>query len=166
MGKVMARVLLGLVVVVAGAAAVFVLGMRTGNPTVVDGVRRFNKRVTNPRQLASAGTPGVAAGVIHHVGRTSGRPYETPVSPTPTEDGFVVLLPYGTRADWVRNVLAAGSATLDHDGRTFEVDQPSLTPTADVAHHLSAGDQRAARAFAVKQCLVLHRVDPAPAAAA
>jgi deazaflavin-dependent oxidoreductase (nitroreductase family) len=159
MGKLIVRILGVVAGVVAVAATVMVLGMRTGSPPVVDAVRRFNQRVGNPKQMKSAGTPGAYAGVIHHVGRSSGRAYETPVGPTATDDGFLIMLPYGTRADWVKNVLARGSATLVHEGVTHQVENPELVPTASVLHHLSSGDQRAARLFGVSQCLRLRRVD-------
>jgi deazaflavin-dependent oxidoreductase (nitroreductase family) len=159
MGKLAARLVGVMVGVAAVVAAMVVVGMRTGCPPVVDAVRRFNQRVGNPQQMKSAGTPGAYAGIIHHVGRTSGRQYETPVGPTATDDGFLIMLPYGTRADWVKNVLARGSATLVHEGVTHQVGNPELVPTATVLHHLSSGDQRAAKIFGVAQCLRLRRVD-------
>ena len=72
----------------------FVLGMRAKSPVVLRAVRRFNRRFMNPRQMKTAGTPGAYAGVILHVGRRSGRVYETPVGPFATNDGFVIALPY------------------------------------------------------------------------
>src|SRR5687767_8959102 len=54
---------------VAADATVFLVGMRTKSPAVVDRVRRFNRAVTNPRVLRSAGSPGASASVIRHVGR-------------------------------------------------------------------------------------------------
>jgi hypothetical protein len=47
--------------------------------------------------------------VIHHVGRTTGARYETPVVARPTDDGFAIALPYGTGADWLQNVLGQGA---------------------------------------------------------
>jgi len=38
--------------------------------------------------MKTAGTPGAYAGAITHVGRRSGRVYETPVGPFATDDGF------------------------------------------------------------------------------
>jgi len=43
--------------------------------------------------------------LIDHVGRTSGSSYSTPVGAVPIEDGFVIALPYGLSADWLKNVL-------------------------------------------------------------
>jgi hypothetical protein len=66
----------------------FVLGMRARSPRLLDAVRRFNRAFSNPRQMRSAGTPGAYASVIRHTGRSSGKPYETPVGAVATEDGF------------------------------------------------------------------------------
>ena len=117
--------------------------------------RRFNRAVTNPRVLRSAGSPGASASVIRHVGRVSGRRYETPVGPFAVGDGFVVGLPYGPGADWVRNVLANGSATLVHEGHLVPVHQPEVVPTAEVVRDLPPSEQRTLRLFGVDQCLRL-----------
>src|SRR5262245_30274984 len=98
-------------------ASLFLVGMRSKSPFVQDRVRRFNRDVTNRRVLRSAGSPGAQTGVIRHLGRVSGREYRTPVGPFTVGDDFVIALPYGANTDWVRNVLAAGSATLVHEGR-------------------------------------------------
>lgn len=136
-------------------AVVFFVGMRTGSPAVVDRVRRFNRAVTNPRVLRSAGSPGAYASVIRHVGRTSGRRYETPVVPFEVGDEFVIALPYGDRADWMRNVLAAGEAELVHQGRTLTVREPRLVATAETSAELPPDEQRTLRLFGVEHCLRL-----------
>ena len=142
--------------VVLGAAAifsVFLVGMRTGSPAVLDRVRRFNRAVTNPRVLRTAGAPGASASVVRHVGRTSGRTYETPVGPIPTGDGYLIALPYGPGADWARNVLASGSATLVTEGRTVALERPEVVATADVIDELPASDRRVLRLFGVDHSL-------------
>jgi deazaflavin-dependent oxidoreductase (nitroreductase family) len=139
-------------------ATTFMLGMRYKWPFVLDGVRRMNRRFLNPRQMRTAGEPGAYAGIIHHVGRHSGSEYQTPVGIEPFEDGYVIVLPYGTRADWVKNVIAAGTATITVDGATRTVGQPEIVATSDVLRALRESDQRSERIFAVNQCLRLHAV--------
>lgn len=157
----MIRVLLvavgGVVLVAMAAGAVLVLGMRARSPRVLDAVRRFNRAFTNRLAVRSAGQPGKANGLIRHVGRSSGRSYETPIGPFPTDGGFLVALPYGTRADWLRNVLAAGSATLVFDGETVEVDRPELVATSSVLDELPESEQKVLRTFGVEECLRLRR---------
>jgi deazaflavin-dependent oxidoreductase (nitroreductase family) len=149
--------LVGIVVVLAVAAVVLVVGMRTRSRVVLDGVRRFNHAVTNRLTVRKAGSPGSANAIIRHVGRSSGQAFETPIGPFPTAGGFLVALPYGTRADWLRNVLAAGRATLVFDGETVEVDAPEVVAVADVLDELPESERRTLRIFGVDQCLRLRR---------
>ena len=160
MRKFSAAVVGAMVFVFVAALGVLMIGMRTKSPAALTAVRRFNRAVGNPRQMKTAGTPGAYAAIIRHIGRTTGQSYETPVGATATDDGFVIALPYGTQSDWLKNVLASGSATLVHEGSTYEVDQPEVVPTSSVVQHLAAREQRMLRLFAVDQCLRLHRVEP------
>lgn len=155
MGRALVRLAGLLAVTVAVAGLVFFVGMRTNAPAVTDRVRRFNRAVTNRRVLRTAGTPGAGASVVHHVGRTTGRSYETPVGPIETADGFLVALPYGRRSDWLRNVLAAGGATLVHEGSTFVLDRPEIIETTAVTAELPEGERRVLALFRVEECLRL-----------
>jgi len=139
---------------------VFMAGMRAKSPPVLNTVRRLNRAVFNPRQMTTAGTPGAYASVIRHVGRTSGRSFETPVGAVATDDGFVIALPYGTISDWLKNVLASGTAAIVHEGITSDVDQPQLVPLPDAIEHFPPDERRTLRLFGVEQCLTVRRVEP------
>jgi deazaflavin-dependent oxidoreductase (nitroreductase family) len=148
----------GAVVVIAAVLlSVLVAGMRWKLPPVIDVVRRMNRSLTNPRVMRTAGSAGTQTSVIRHEGRTSGRTYETPVDVITTADGFLIALPYGTRADWVRNVLAAGSATIVSQGESVDVDEPIIAATAEVAGQLPARTLRTLSLFGVTECLHLQR---------
>jgi deazaflavin-dependent oxidoreductase (nitroreductase family) len=146
--------------------SLFLLGMRRKSPLVLGPVIWISRRVLNPLQMRSAGKPGAYASIIRHRGRASGRAYETPVGVIPTDDGFVIALPYGTRTSWLRNVLASGSAMVVHEGHLYQVDQPEVVPMHDAEHYFSPGDQRSHRGFGVDRCLMLRRVGPEAAPAA
>lgn len=151
-----------LVVAVAGVgvlAAVFVIGMRTKNPAVQNRVRALIRDRANPRTLESAGTPGSPNAVVHHVGRSSGTEYRTPVTPIGAgpDDEFVVGLPYGSQADWVRNVLAAGTARVTYDGATWTVDRPEVIPATEVAGRMKPSERLVGQLFGVGECLRVHR---------
>lgn len=88
-------------------------------------VARFNRLASN-RILGPLARYLPGFGIIGHVGRTSGRRYTTPVNVFRTADGYVVALTYGPDADWVRNVLAAGGATLTTRGRNVRLKEPRL----------------------------------------
>jgi deazaflavin-dependent oxidoreductase (nitroreductase family) len=142
---------------------VFVVGMRAKSPPVLNTVRRIS-RATKPLVLKSAGQAGNGTSVVRHVGRSSGREYETPVSALPTEDGFVIALPYGPNTDWLKNVLASGSATIVDQGVTHTVDRPEVVPTSEAEPDLPPDTLRGLHLFRVEQCLRVHRQEqPAPA---
>jgi deazaflavin-dependent oxidoreductase (nitroreductase family) len=158
--------LAGVLILVCGAlGATFVLGMRAKSPLVVGVVVGASKRWLNPQQLRTAGTPGAYAGVIHHRGRRSGSAYATPVGVVEADGAFLIALPYGTRTQWSRNVLAAGSAELTVEGRTWAVDQPELVPTDAVIDAFGPQDRRMFRLLHTDRCLRLHRVRELAAAA-
>ncbi len=50
--------------------------------------------------------------LVKHVGRKSGKPYETPIIVQPTSGGLVIELTYGDQVDWYRNVRAAGGCRI------------------------------------------------------
>lgn len=159
----MLRLALGFVAAVAfvlgGGFAFIVTAMRTKSPRLLGAVRRFNRAFSNKLQRRSAGKPGVSAALLRHRGRSSGRTYETPIVPFTADGGFLVSLPYGADTDWVKNVVASGSAELVTDGRTCRVDHPQVLATADVKDEFPAKEQRTHRWFAVTECLRLRLVD-------
>jgi hypothetical protein len=86
--------------------------------TASDRLARFNKRLPNRVIGLIAGRRLSPVAFMVHQGRKSGRSYRTPVMPLPLADGFLVSLPYGPDRDWVRNVMAAGRATILRGGRS------------------------------------------------
>ncbi|MCL4266677.1 MAG: nitroreductase family deazaflavin-dependent oxidoreductase [Anaerolineae bacterium] len=67
--------------------------------------------------------------LIRHVGRRSGKLYETPIIVSPVADGFVIELTYGPDVDWYKNVLAAGGCTLVWQGRPYVIKQIETVDT-------------------------------------
>jgi deazaflavin-dependent oxidoreductase (nitroreductase family) len=114
-------------------------------------------RVGRPLALRSAGKQGSGTSVIRHVGRRSGRAYQTPVIAAEHDDSFLIALPYGERTDWLKNVLAKGSATLVTGGRTYEVDQPEVIPMAKATAYFRPREQRMHRQFGVGSALRVRR---------
>jgi deazaflavin-dependent oxidoreductase (nitroreductase family) len=64
--------------------------------------------------------------VITHIGRSSGKKYHTPLDAHRTADGFVFILMYTSKCDWVQNVMASGSATLAAGDEEFQLVAPRL----------------------------------------
>jgi deazaflavin-dependent oxidoreductase (nitroreductase family) len=90
---------------------------------------RFNKSATNRLTRHIAGwAPGFA--IVHHVGRHTGRTYQTPVNVFRSSGDYVFALTYG-EGEWVRNVIAAGGCEIRTRRRTIALDQPRLYRDVD-----------------------------------
>src|SRR5262249_62361324 len=89
-------------------------------------IRRFNRNVYNPLAMTVAGLRHSPYSVVRHIGRKSGRPYETPVVAHAVSDGFIIALPYGDDVDWCRNILAAGGGTIPPGGGEKWGDAPPV----------------------------------------
>jgi deazaflavin-dependent oxidoreductase (nitroreductase family) len=61
--------------------------------------------------------------LVRHVGRKSGRAYETPLILAEVPHGFVAELTYGDKVDWYRNIVAAGGCVVIHHGRQYRVNR-------------------------------------------
>jgi deazaflavin-dependent oxidoreductase (nitroreductase family) len=113
----LASLLLGLVVTFFRLQAI---------KSVTDKTRALNKHFGNKVMMRLAGRRHFFAGVIRHTGRRSGRGYATPIWAVSTSEGIVVSLPFGEGADWLKNVLAAGRATIVAGGETWTVIHPEV----------------------------------------
>jgi deazaflavin-dependent oxidoreductase (nitroreductase family) len=88
-----------------------------------------------------AGTPWSSWGLLTHVGRRSGRTYQTSLGALPYSDGFLLPLGYGTHSDWYRNLMAAGTATLAWNGCIYQLERPELISGSDVVRAWSMRDR-------------------------
>jgi deazaflavin-dependent oxidoreductase (nitroreductase family) len=82
---------------------------------------QITKRVFNPLEIRRGIRP-----VLIHVGRSSGRTFETPLDAHPVEGGYMFIANYGRDSDWVKNILAAGSATLRVEGNEVALAAPRM----------------------------------------
>jgi len=105
-------------------------------------MRRINRVFTNPLMGTFAWlVPPLA--VVHHVGRTSGRAYRTPVVAFPSDAGFVIPMTYGRDVDWARNIVKAHGCEVEQMGRRTRLHNPRIVGFAAAERHLPA----AARGF-------------------
>jgi deazaflavin-dependent oxidoreductase (nitroreductase family) len=114
-----------------------------------------NKRVFNPRSLRNGKWQ-----VIEHVGRSSGQAYRTPIEALPVDDGFIIVLVYGSRSDWVQNVLAAGTATLEIDGATVDLVDPEVITAEQAFERLPDGTKRPPKLLKINEFLAMRRATP------
>jgi deazaflavin-dependent oxidoreductase (nitroreductase family) len=73
--------------------------------------------------------------LVRHVGRRSGRVYETPLILAPVPEGFVAELTYGPDVDWYKNIVAAGGCTVVRHGAEYTIDR--ISPVS-LEHGLAA----------------------------
>lgn len=107
-----------------------------------------NKRVFNPRAIAGGKWP-----VLTHIGRVSGATYRTPLDAHPVDGGYLFVLVYGSGSDWVRNVLAVGTARLHVDGRELELTAPRLVGREEAFQVLPDGVARPPRLLRISEFL-------------
>ena len=98
------------------------------------GLARLNRYVTNPIQRLWTGwLPPFAT--LEHTGRRSGKTYRTPVNvfnaTVDGKPGFAILLTYGPDRDWLKNITAAGGCRMRHNGKSFDVANPTVVSKAE-----------------------------------
>jgi deazaflavin-dependent oxidoreductase (nitroreductase family) len=87
--------------------------------------RHMATRFVNPFTRLFAGrAPGF--GILTYRGRRTGRTYHTPINVFSNNDEYVFALTYGSRAEWVKNVLAAGQCWIRVRGRDVKLTDPQL----------------------------------------
>jgi deazaflavin-dependent oxidoreductase (nitroreductase family) len=100
-----------------------------------------------------AGRKNGYASAIRHTGRNSGKPYSTPVGAERVQGGFIIPLGYGTRVDWLQNVIATGRATLSANGETYDVTEPEVIDAATALPSVSPSRRRTFERLGIEQYL-------------
>jgi deazaflavin-dependent oxidoreductase (nitroreductase family) len=109
---------------------------------------QLTKHVFNPMEIRRGVRP-----VLIHVGRSSGRTFETPLDAHPVEGGYVFIANYGRDSDWVRNILAAGTATLRIDGNEVVLASPRMISKEEALLLLPATSKWPPSLMKVTECL-------------
>jgi deazaflavin-dependent oxidoreductase (nitroreductase family) len=124
--------LFAIAVVAGSVVALVILGFfhEAGRQRLLPLLRPLIKGVINPQTLRAVARGESNYAVVHHVGRRSGRAYQTPVEAYRTTEGTLILLPYGPVTDWCRNVLAAGQCTVTVDGQDLALSAPEVVPAS------------------------------------
>jgi deazaflavin-dependent oxidoreductase (nitroreductase family) len=110
----------------------------------------------------------IAGGRIHmysllkHVGRRSGRAYETPLGAWPRGDGFVFALVYGPDVDWCRNIMASGKCTLKWEGHEYALEKPEIIPISQAWEAYPLWARIMLVGTGTKQVLWVHRQREVP----
>ena len=70
------------------------------------------------------------------------------------------VVPYGASADWVKNVLAQGSAVIVNEGNTYQLERPELVSSEKAMAEIPPKYQRSLRLFDVEEFLWVRFVGP------
>ncbi len=90
----------------------------------------FATHILNPLTVKIAGAKYSPFALIRHVGRRSGKPYQTPLIIQRTAGGFIFALTYGPDVDWYRNIVAANGGTVRWHGSEYQLQAPELIDAA------------------------------------
>jgi deazaflavin-dependent oxidoreductase (nitroreductase family) len=132
---------------------------------VVRVVMRPMTRLLNPLIARLAGRRHFRmAALVRHVGRRSGRTYQTPVSARRTGDVVIIALTFGNQSDWSRNVRAAGGCSIRLDGNEYVATAPEFLSRQearpDIRSAFSPVERASLRLLGIRQFLRL-RIAPA-----
>jgi deazaflavin-dependent oxidoreductase (nitroreductase family) len=111
---------------------------------------QVNKRVFNPRVLKRGISP-----VLTHKGRSSDMVHRTPLDAYATDDGYLFILVYGPRSDWVQNVLQAGSATLEIEGSLIQLAAPKIISIEEATPLLPETTKKPPGFLNITDCLLM-----------
>jgi len=118
---------------------------------------RAAARVVNPLVLRIAGRRHMpVVGVVHHLGRKTGRSYATPLGVRPaTGDGFVMPLTFSEASQWYQNILAAGGCVITYRGADHTVAGPIVVDRATAGPAFPRYERLALRLIGINEFLWL-----------
>jgi deazaflavin-dependent oxidoreductase (nitroreductase family) len=120
-------------------------------------LRRFTVHILNPILRPIAGhLPGFA--IVVNVGRKSGQVYRTPVNVFVRNGEYVFALTYGSKVNWVQNVLAAGGCELEIRGKSIRLTDPRVVVDPTL-HLLPVPARWIERSQGVTEILVMRPAD-------
>lgn len=129
----------------------YTLGSRTRR------VIRAAARFINPLTLLIAGRRWMPiVGILHHVGRRSGRAYATPLGMRPLGDSFLLPRTFGDNAAWYQNVLVAGWCVVTYRGKNYTLIQPEIVDYATAAPAFPRYELAQFRLIGIREYLRLH----------
>ena len=93
--------------------------------------------------------------LLRHRGRRSGRAYATPVVGMRVPGGFAIPMAFGEGADWYRNIVSAGGATIRKNGTEHELVDPAAIDPDSAATPFPGWQRPVFRALGIRRFLFL-----------
>lgn len=109
-----------------------------------------NRKVINPVQrLWARYLPPYA--IVVHSGRRSGKTYSTPVWAFRRGPLLAIVLPYGSQAQWVKNLISADGGDIIRAGKRSKLQNPRIV-TSDTTEPLPRITRPIARRVPILAC--------------
>ena len=93
--------------------------------------------------------------LLRQRGRRSGRAYATPVVGIRVPGGYAIPMAFGEGADWYRNIVAAGGATLRKDGTDHQLRDPAAIDPDSATSPFPEWQRPVFRALGIRRFLFL-----------
>ena len=93
--------------------------------------------------------------LLRHQGRRSGRAYATPVVGMRVPGGFAIPMAFGEGADWYRNIVASGGATIRQHGTEHQLSAPAAIDPDSAASPFAKWQRPVFRALGIRRFLFL-----------
>ena len=93
--------------------------------------------------------------LLRHRGRRSGRVYATPVVGMRVPGGFAIPMAFGEGADWYRNIVASGGATIRQHGTEHQLGDPAAIDPDSAASPFPVWQRPVFRALGIRRFLFL-----------
>ena len=93
--------------------------------------------------------------LLRHRGRRSGRAYATPVVGMRVPGGFAIPMAFGEGADWYRNIIAAGGATIRQHGTEHQLREPAAIDPDSATSPFPGWQRPVFRALGIRRFLFL-----------
>jgi deazaflavin-dependent oxidoreductase (nitroreductase family) len=93
--------------------------------------------------------------LLRHRGRRSGRPYATPVVGMRVPGGFAIPMAFGEGADWYRNIVASGGATIRQNGTEHQLGDPAAIDPDSATSPFPGWQRPVFRALGIRRFLFL-----------
>ena len=93
--------------------------------------------------------------LLRHRGRRSGRAYATPVVGMRVPGGFAIPMAFGEGADWYRNIVAEGRATIRQQGTEHQLGDPAAIDPDSASSPFPGWQKPVVRALGIRRFLFL-----------
>ena len=93
--------------------------------------------------------------LLRHRGRRSGRTYATPVVGLRVPDGLAIPMAFGEGADWYRNIIASGGASVRRHGEEKQFVDPEAIDPDSAASPFPTWQRPVFRALGIRRFLFL-----------